>query len=253
MEKSEKTLSVSAAYKLSSKSFDCGQLVQMREAPKPTPRKRSVDDCDIRLINEKRQTTKRLSWTRIKKIITDNKVLMGRMSPDENTKKTKDHNHIEHHDSFESNDETTKKLDTSYLYRRKSSSPIFSKSSRLNRSKCSLEYLFQLAIAESDENTINKIIASSKIDINSLYPPGSSALHQACVLGNLQIIKLLIQCGADIEIKTWSGLSAVKVATLFGHFDVAQYLIETGASSRDIQDGFVHDVKLMSTVFVRVF
>ena len=84
-----------------------------------------------------------------------------------------------------------------------------------------------------------------------MRPPGVSALHQACVLGNVKILILLLDYGANINQKTFSELSPLQVATLFGHFEAAQCLILRGADSIDIRDGFKHDVRLMSTVLVK--
>lgn len=107
------------------------------------------------------------------------------------------------------------------------------------------------AVIESDLNAVRRIVDLGKCDINYLKPPGLSALHVACAFGNLEIIKLLIVNDADIHAKTWSHISPLQISTLFGNFEVCQYLISHGASSTDVQDGFVHDLKLMSTVLVK--
>ena len=73
--------------------------------------------------------------------------------------------------------------------------------------------------------------------INFLHPPGVAVLHQACVLGNFNIVKLLVQKGADVRLKTWRNLSPTKLAATCGHFDIAQLLLLAGADVRDVMYG----------------
>lgn len=126
-----------------------------------------------------------------------------------------------------------------------------SKSMRKFSTANTQENLLHFAVLEKDIITLTKILDANKVDINFMRPPGLSALHQACVTGDVRVIKLLTQHGADLNLKTWSGLSPLQIATLFGHFEAAQLLIQEGANSIDVQNGFTHDLKLMSTVLVR--
>ena len=101
------------------------------------------------------------------------------------------------------------------------------------------ENLLHYHVSHQDYSALEKLFSESAdtIDINYMRPPGVAALHQACALGNVKIVSLLIQRGADLQQKTWSGLSPLKIAVLSGGFEVAQYLVSVGANSDDIKDG----------------
>eukprot|EP00111_Clytia_hemisphaerica_P022854 TCONS_00067262-protein len=94
-------------------------------------------------------------------------------------------------------------------------------------------------VTHQDYHALEKLLNEHGdiIDINYMRPPGVSALHQACSQGSIKIVKLLVYHGANVHLKTWSELSPLKVAVLSGSYEVAQYLVEVGASSDDIKDG----------------
>ena len=62
--------------------------------------------------------------------------------------------------------------------------------------------------------------------------------HQASVFGDIEIVQVLIANGADINQKTWSDLTPVKIACIYGHFDVAKLLIDFGADQYDVMNGY---------------
>ena len=102
-----------------------------------------------------------------------------------------------------------------------------------------IELTLQNAINDEDYDTVEKILLSKadSYDINYLHPPGVSILHQACTLGDFRTVKLLMEKGADVRLRTWSHLSPLMLATTCGHFDVAKLLIVSGADVDDIKDG----------------
>ena len=112
----------------------------------------------------------------------------------------------------------------------------------------SCENILHMHVLRSDVNSLLRLLQNTEININGMRSPGLSPLHQACVVGNLEIAEILLQYGANIELLTWSNLSPLLIANLFGHFELAQLLISRGASSQDIEHGFMFDVKLVSTV-----
>jgi len=101
------------------------------------------------------------------------------------------------------------------------------------------ENLLHYHVSHQDFHALEKLLSDpcETVDINYMRPPGVSALHQACSQGSIKIVKLLIQRGASVHLKTWTGLSPLKVAVLSGNYEVAQYLVEVGADSDDIKDG----------------
>ncbi|WP_281198616.1 ankyrin repeat domain-containing protein [Paenibacillus oryzae] len=60
-------------------------------------------------------------------------------------------------------------------------------------------------------------------------PLQGTPLHIACQSGNVEIVKLLVEAGADLEIKNVARQSALSIALANGHHPVAAYLIEAGA------------------------
>lgn len=101
------------------------------------------------------------------------------------------------------------------------------------------ENLLHYFVSHEDYSSLHKLFsdANDSVDIDMMRPPGISALHQACALGNLKIVKLLVQKGANVRLRTMSGLSPLKVAVLSGSYEIAQYLVSAGASDDDIKNG----------------
>ena len=100
------------------------------------------------------------------------------------------------------------------------------------------------AVADQDYETLQKLLnqgstdnSTQPYDINHMYSPGVSLLHQACILGDFQTVKLLVEKGADVTMVTWSNLSPLLLATTCGHFDVAQLLLLAGANVEDVKNG----------------
>ena len=112
----------------------------------------------------------------------------------------------------------------------------------------SFEDVVFISILRNDYNALVRALQVNTIDVNYMRPPGLTPLHQACVVGNLKIVRTLILHGADTKLRTWSNLTPLLIANLFGHFDVALFLINQGACTRDIQNGFSFDLKLALTV-----
>ena len=60
-------------------------------------------------------------------------------------------------------------------------------------------------------------------------PMNGTPLHIACRNGNLEIVKRLIEAGADKEIKDVGRQSPLSIAASKNYYDIAKYLIEIGA------------------------
>ena len=103
--------------------------------------------------------------------------------------------------------------------------------------------LLQHAVIHKDLDMLEKLLPEENYvnEINYLEPPGVNILHQACVFGDLKIIKLLLRKGAKVNLKTWARLSPLKIAVMYGHYEVAQFLLLTGADLNEIKDGFQHE------------
>jgi ankyrin repeat protein len=58
---------------------------------------------------------------------------------------------------------------------------------------------------------------------------GRMALHEAAANGNLNVMKLLVKYGADVNGRNTSGETPLHLAAHFGHADAADYLLQNGA------------------------
>jgi len=108
---------------------------------------------------------------------------------------------------------------------------------RFRQSSASEEDLLHFSISRDDVKAVSNILGHGNVEVNALMPPGISALHQACAIGNVQCIKMLLDYGADIELKTRQGLSSLQIAARYGNFEAAELLIQHGANMDDIKDG----------------
>jgi hypothetical protein len=87
----------------------------------------------------------------------------------------------------------------------------------------------QAAIARGDYGNAVKMIEQGA-DLEAKDPgAGATALHYAVMKGEMPLVGLLIQRGADINSRTKSGTTPLHTAVLYGRFEVAEYLISKGA------------------------
>ncbi|KAI0436439.1 ankyrin repeat-containing domain protein [Xylaria telfairii] len=101
--------------------------------------------------------------------------------------------------------------------------------------------LLQTAILMKLE-AFTKALLDRGVDVNTPAPdnlatregpvPGRTALQAACETGNLILVKLLIDAGANVNAPPTSsrGATALQLAVIKGHFQIARYLIELGAN-----------------------
>jgi ankyrin repeat protein len=66
-------------------------------------------------------------------------------------------------------------------------------------------------------------------ETDELGPDGLAPLHVAARLGSMIIIEMLLEYGADMEIKDLNGQTPVAAAVLSGNTLVADYLVDQGA------------------------
>jgi len=64
-----------------------------------------------------------------------------------------------------------------------------------------------------------------KVNINIFNADGQTALHQSCLDGNLELVKLLVLWGADMRLANRDGWSALHIAVYGGHQDIVRYLL----------------------------
>jgi ankyrin repeat protein len=60
---------------------------------------------------------------------------------------------------------------------------------------------------------------------------GGIALHVACGWGNLELVKVLVESGSDVNKPDGDRSTPLYMAALGGNLEVVQYLVSKGASS----------------------
>ena len=115
-----------------------------------------------------------------------------------------------------------------------------------NRRKSLLEKTFSTvdnetklinAVARDNLEDVTQVLVTQNLSINAIRRPGWSALHHACKNGNLEIVKLLLKYGADINLRSQDDFYPLEISTSRGHFELSMFLIENGAVSLNIVNG----------------
>ena len=57
-----------------------------------------------------------------------------------------------------------------------------------------------------------------------------TSLYTACIDGYLNIVKLFIESGADVNIKDKNGITLLHLSCYNGHLNIVKLLIENGAN-----------------------
>ena len=84
-------------------------------------------------------------------------------------------------------------------------------------------------VKNNDINRVNSILNNGKENINAKDRDGWTALIWASCKGDLEIVKLLVESGADIDAKDNDGWTALMRASWRGYLEIVQYLVEIGA------------------------
>ncbi|XP_059487008.1 serine/threonine-protein phosphatase 6 regulatory ankyrin repeat subunit A-like [Neocloeon triangulifer] len=82
-----------------------------------------------------------------------------------------------------------------------------------------------------------KYLMSLGLDFDVLTKDGGTALHQACVSGNLATAKFILELGRlDVTDKQRDGSTPLHVAAGRGHLDMVKLLLENGAELQSLND-----------------
>ena len=115
-----------------------------------------------------------------------------------------------------------------------------------------MEELIALAMSDKRENMAEEILALQEKSRTDLFHNSWLMLIcSAARAGDLDLVKILIKNGANIDIRDWDGKTALMLASENGHRDVVQELLNNhaDASLRDINDNNALDLvdKLVMT------
>ncbi|KAF4344543.1 hypothetical protein FBEOM_1511 [Fusarium beomiforme] len=86
-----------------------------------------------------------------------------------------------------------------------------------------LEYVFYVGWIEMAGYLMDEV------DINEIGAVGRSPIFSACEAGSAESVKMLIQCGADLNIKDATGTTCLHLATRDGLEEIVKILIDRGA------------------------
>ena len=84
------------------------------------------------------------------------------------------------------------------------------------------------AVEEGYLPRVREVFEGGAVDFNR--GDGRIPFHNACLTGRLEIVKWMVENGANVEVEHhWFGHRPLHHACRFGHLDVAKYLAEMGA------------------------
>lgn len=86
----------------------------------------------------------------------------------------------------------------------------------------------KLAIIKGNLDIV-KLLIEKGANINVKYDLYNTPLHIAMINGNLEIVKLLIEKGADVNAKNETNDTPLHIAMIKGNHDIVKLLIEKGA------------------------
>lgn len=98
------------------------------------------------------------------------------------------------------------------------------------------ESLLQLACKYNATKIFNFIVDDCSIDIDYTDNSGCTALHYACEVGNLSMVKVLLEKGkyGSKNAETSTGMTPFLLACREGHADVVEWLYDSAGPRIDI-------------------
>ena len=88
--------------------------------------------------------------------------------------------------------------------------------------------------AEGESLDVARLLIEHGAEVDARDEFGTTPLHAAVVRGSLDVVRLLIELGADIEAKSADGVTPLHVAAFYNLLGVARILIEKGANTEGI-------------------
>ena len=78
--------------------------------------------------------------------------------------------------------------------------------------------------------TVRYLVGLPEVVVNSKHTYGYTAVHVAAGNNHADVVELLIDAGADIEVKNNDGRSPLHVASRRGNFQVVKILVRVGVA-----------------------
>ena len=106
------------------------------------------------------------------------------------------------------------------------------------RSLLGLSYELDMvdAISIGDIERVNYLIESDEADVDARYHGGNTALMWAAWVGNLDIVRLLVEAGAKLNLQNRVGYTALIQAVWMERLDVVEFLVRLEATDNEFID-----------------
>lgn len=93
----------------------------------------------------------------------------------------------------------------------------------------------QKVAAKGDKPSVELLLATQLFDIDIRDSNQETALMKAARFGRLDVVKFLVDSGADIKARNTYGAISLHLAARSGHFEVVEFLLEKDPSMVDIE------------------
>ncbi|KAL8532443.1 hypothetical protein ACS0TY_008879 [Phlomoides rotata] len=85
--------------------------------------------------------------------------------------------------------------------------------------------LLHVAVSSSQTEVVELLSAACPLVVNGCDEEGWGPLHSAASSGNFKIVEILINRGADVNMKNCGGRTALHYAASKGHMEIAEILV----------------------------
>lgn len=89
-------------------------------------------------------------------------------------------------------------------------------------------YILHWAAVQGRERVVELLLSFNDPPINELDDTKASPLILATLKGNLNVVKMLVEKGANINQRNWQGHSSIQYACSKGWIDIVEYLLVKG-------------------------
>ncbi|GAB0090302.1 protein phosphatase 1 regulatory subunit 12A [Sergentomyia squamirostris] len=107
--------------------------------------------------------------------------------------------------------------------------PAVAKNTHARKVRFSAGCVFLAACMSGDKDEVLRLLEEEGADINTCNVDGLTALHQACIDDNLDMVEFLVEHGADINRADNEGWTPLHATASCGFVSIARYLVENGA------------------------
>ncbi|XP_077301815.1 protein phosphatase 1 regulatory subunit 12C-like isoform X2 [Arctopsyche grandis] len=91
--------------------------------------------------------------------------------------------------------------------------------------------MFHAACAAADRDEVVRLLnLPGNAEVNCLNVDGLSALHQAAINNNLEMVEFLVNLGADVNVEDRESWTPLHATVNCGHLSITRYLIDRGAN-----------------------